>query len=1184
MNTILKIFDNIGFRFKLQNNQFHQDKKISTFHFLDKSHIGYSIPYIARLVDSGLWEAGVGVVEFDSNGNVVVSRKDVVSSSSNNNPVTFPDNPKTEFYLFANQRNFDTAFSNTILLDKSIAAYNQKSTYLADTTHQNIDLVLPPEPLSGLEIDVKIIEGSNNVTVREGNGHVILVLSNYKDYVRLIYKDKWYVVNTANLEDSSAKLNLNEDNQFSSMSDSNGNPYSFQYNDGANGFQGGEFYIGSGNGDLLLGADNSEQAHTIIPTSGADSVVFNNDRQSSDFIVYGSGTGANPKNLFFTYDGKLGLNIPSGSRPTTIFHVVNTLCQEGFRLENRSVCHPANVTLYHKPTTALSNNTQISQLNLSAKNSVGNKTDFVKIQAFAINNSYGSELGHLDLVFASGFSDVSALSADINNITVGYSGLNSLVFDRDNSTTIGSSGNDITLDSTGFSVDTTSSTFNTGSSFIVNSTTSNIASNNVTLGSGTSTVTIQGTANITNIQSSNINIPNISPSSLLVVDDNNDVVASTGVILNQNQTLSFSNIPSGQFITTTENGILSGSYGIDDYFRTDADILWNKHKKRQVSICKRQITAIEADPIPINEFSVNDQISIENADGSLDYRFILEIYSENSLITSMLLDQNVNTVQSTYNVFSTSQGGYLSISRKIAEGAIPDNSNIILSIRPNVTTEFNTEKKNIDFIVYGTEENPAFKIKAFSDQVVYESGNYNIFATRDCNSSIFPIIINASGEGLSNLYSSANYGYNASSPDTKLHTFSGILSNVGTNGVSSYYGTYDQNGNVAEWVEKDILEMRDHQETVAGGSAFTPNSGTISPTGLRSIEFIDRSGAYDRVGFRIASAYNMEDESFIANTLNLDFVTVIDSNNVEDNTNLYLKDGDGYSLVSLDGLGVVDNFYRMGKYEITNSQYVEFLQAVARENDRDLYDSRMYSETIGGIQQIELMASDVDFDYAVKDHMAEKPVNFVSFISAVRFTNWLHNGAPTGVADADVDVTIDTGAYDVMPNDNSENSYVIAKKRYRKYWIPSINQWHKAAYFEPSASSVGTGISSSMFRRPDPYEVVEYTDGSLYATVSVSGWLYTDRLIVGDNPQASSPLPRRELIPGTEACTANTDCFFCEVCGSDGFCVASSDFCCENNCCFDYDQVAGVCDNCLNCDEDDTGGGGAVDVPCPPFC
>ena len=68
MNTILKIFDNIGFRFKLQNNQFHQDKKISTFHFLDKSHIGYSIPYIARLVDSGLWEAGVGVVEFDSNG------------------------------------------------------------------------------------------------------------------------------------------------------------------------------------------------------------------------------------------------------------------------------------------------------------------------------------------------------------------------------------------------------------------------------------------------------------------------------------------------------------------------------------------------------------------------------------------------------------------------------------------------------------------------------------------------------------------------------------------------------------------------------------------------------------------------------------------------------------------------------------------------------------------------------------------------------------------------------------------------------------------------------------------------------------------------------------------------------------------------------------------------------------
>ena len=1179
MNTILKIFDNIGFNFVLKNNQFYQDKKLHTFNFLNNTHVGYHIPYIARLADKGLWEVGVGSVDFDEKGNVVVSRVKVASSSNNNQIVSFPKGDNCEFYLFANQSNFDTAFSNTIIVDKSIAAYNQKSTYLVDTTNQHVDIVLPKEPLDNLEIDVKLIEGSNNVTVRENNGHVILVLSNFRDYVRLIYKDKWYVVNTAQLEEKIKSLSSANDNVFSALSTPNGDPYSFQFNDGANNFAGSLLYNGSGNGEILFGADNLDEAHTSIPTTGTGDVVFNNQHLSSDFIVHGSGS----KNLFFTYDGKLGLNIPSGSRPTTIFHVVNTMCQEGFRLENRSVCHPANITLYHKPSITLSNNSQISQLNLSAKNSSGNKKDFAKIEAYAINNTYGYELGHFDLVFASGFSDVSALSADINNIVVGYSGLNSLTFERDTSTTLGSSGNNIVLDDNGATVTSSDVTINSDSSVVVNSTSLNLAANTLTLGSGTSTITIQGIANISEMQVPNINIPSISPSSLLALDDNNDVVASSGVLLNQHKTLSFTNIPSGYFITTLENGTLSGVYGLDDYFRTDSDILWNKYPKREATICLRQLTPNEE--MSLAEFEVGDQIALENEAGDTEYRFIIEIYSENNVISSMLLDQNVTT-ESTggYKVYSITKGGYLSISRDVVPGTIGDNSDIILSIRPGVATEFNTEKKNIDFIVYGTEEDPAFRIKAYSDQIVYQSGYYNMFATRDCNPSIFPMIINASGQGLSNLYSSANYGYNEDNPDERLHTFSGILSDVGSNGVSSYYGTYDQNGNVAEWVEKEPLESRDHQEAVAGGSVFTPNSGTISPTGLRSIEFVDRSGCYNHVGFRVASAYNMTDDSFISDTLGLDFVTVTDSDNIEDTKDLYLKDGDSYSLVSIDGLGSVENFYRIGKHEVTNAQYVEFLQAVARENDRDLYDSRMYSEAIGGIEQIALMGSDVDYDYAVKTHMENKPVNFVNFISAIRFTNWLHNGAPTGVPDADVDVTIDTGAYDVLPNDNAEGSYVIAKKRYRKYWIPSLNQWHKAAYFEPAASTIGSGISSSMFRRPDPHEVVKYNDGdgALYATVSVSGWLYTDHLIVGDNPQASSPLPRRELIPGTEACGSNTDCFFCEVCGETGFCEASNDTCCENNCCFDWDQVNGVCLNCLNCTDD--GGGIGNNIPCPPFC
>ena len=137
-----------------------------------------------------------------------------------------------------------------------------------------------------------------------------------------------------------------------------------------------------------------------------------------------------------------------------------------------------------------------------------------------------------------------------------------------------------------------------------------------------------------------------------------------------------------------------------------------------------------------------------------------------------------------------------------------------------------------------------------------------------------------------------------------------------------------------EWVEKNNLtDMTDAQEMVAGGSIKTsgdPGSDYISPTGLRSIEFLDRSGCYDHVGFRIAATYNMSDYTNISAStgLNMSFVSITDSENIADSKPFYLKttDVNSYSSISINGLGSVDGFYRMGKYEITNSQYVKFLK------------------------------------------------------------------------------------------------------------------------------------------------------------------------------------------------------------------------------------------------------------------
>lgn len=1170
MNTILKIFDNIGFKFKVEDDKFIPYKNIQAFSLLDQSHIGYSIPYLARNISSDFWEVGVGSVVHTEDGKVGVVRSQIVKSSANNLAVSFTDPDKCEFYLFANQNNFDTGFANTIVVDKSITAYNFQATYLVDSTSQTIDIILPQQPLDNLSIDIKLIGGDNTVNIREYDGHVLDVLNYEHSYNRVIYKNNlWYILYSSPVNNFST---LSESPSFSALDHAHpgGNPYSFQYNNGTNGLLGGQFYLGSSGNSLLLGSDSTGLAHTILAVSGSGTTTFNNDRQSSDFIVYGSGT----KNLFFTYDGRLGINIPSGSRPATIFHVVNTICQEGFRLENRNTCHPANMTLYHKPNGALANNTKVSQINLSAKNSDGNKTDYAKIDAYSLNTSSSSEKGHLDLVVRSGSNDIKAFSADADNILVGYSGINSLQINRTGFTTIGYSNSKIGISSSSIAASSTSLTFN--------GTSVSLQANSITIGSGGSSITAQGTANIGTLQSSNISIPSISPSSIVSVNSSNQLTAINGVTTNAYSTINFSAIPSGKFLTTIENGTVTGIFNLNDYFYTDQDILWNKYSKRSATICLRQVTFDEI--VPLIEFAVGDQIAIES-DAGTEYRFIEELDISSNEINGLLLDQNVTLVTvSNFKIYSITRGGYLSISRYVDPGTVGDNSDIILSIRPETATEFNTSQKNIDFIVHGSEQQPALYIKSHTNQQIVQSGSYHLFATRENN--IFPMIVTTGGFGLNNEFSSANFGR-----DITSNLFSGILSNVGSNGKSSYYGTYDQNGNVAEWVEKNnLIDMADIQEMVVGGSIKTSGNtislnGNISTTGLRSFELLDRSGCYDYVGFRISAAYNMSDYSNISASTGLDmsFVSIIDSENISDERVFYeAKPQNSYELASINGLGSVDGFYRIGKYEITNNQYVKFLKAVATTYDRGLYDLRMSSNNSGGILQI---GSSPNYDYSIKNNMGNKPVNFVNFISSIRFINWLHNGANWGVDESSVDVTIDTGAYNIIPN--GTNSYLVSKNRYRKYWLPSLNQWHKSAYFEPIVTAGASGVSAVMVRRSEPHIVIADDISTTYASVSVSGWLYADHLIVGDNKNVSSPLPRRNITDGEEgshlACATSADCLFCEVCSDSGFCTPSTDECCMDNCCLSWNNITEICSNCAGCFGDD-GSGNDSSAPCPPFC
>jgi len=90
--------------------------------------------------------------------------------------------------------------------------------------------------------------------------------------------------------------------------------------------------------------------------------------------------------------------------------------------------------------------------------------------------------------------------------------------------------------------------------------------------------------------------------------------------------------------------------------------------------------------------------------------------------------------------------------------------------------------------------------------------------------------------------------------------------------------------------------------------------------------------------------------------------------------------------------GAVAHRYQISKYEVTNAQYAEFLNAVAATDTNLLYNTDMGSSIHGGITQ----SCSLSCTYSVISGRENMPVNYVSFFDALRFANWMNNGQSSG--------------------------------------------------------------------------------------------------------------------------------------------------------------------------------------------
>ncbi len=161
----------------------------------------------------------------------------------------------------------------------------------------------------------------------------------------------------------------------------------------------------------------------------------------------------------------------------------------------------------------------------------------------------------------------------------------------------------------------------------------------------------------------------------------------------------------------------------------------------------------------------------------------------------------------------------------------------------------------------------------------------------------------------------------------------------------------------------------------------------------------------------------------------MEMVTVGNPNNPPDNGNF----------------GTVSDEFRIGKYEVTLAQYAAFLNAVAATDSHGLYHPGMATDlNSAGIARSGAAGG---FRYTVIG-TGTRPATYVSWFDAARFCNWLHNGQPSGLQTA---MTTERGAYTL--DGLTSGGATITRTPGAKFWIPSEDEWYKAAYHDPGAES-----------------------------------------------------------------------------------------------------------------------------------
>jgi len=232
------------------------------------------------------------------------------------------------------------------------------------------------------------------------------------------------------------------------------------------------------------------------------------------------------------------------------------------------------------------------------------------------------------------------------------------------------------------------------------------------------------------------------------------------------------------------------------------------------------------------------------------------------------------------------------------------------------------------------------------------------------------------------------------------------------------------------------------------------------------------------LGYQTASATSLlETFGSGANQFSMEFVKIGNPNNAADTT--------GYP----NPAGSVAYTYTLGKYEVSREQ-------IDKAN----------------------AAGSLGITYTSYSSTVNKPGTGISYFEAAKYVNWLNTSRPGGTAAYKFD---GSGNFQLWSaGDVGYNANNLFRNSLAKYWLPSSNEWYKAAYGNlngtwndyptgsdsaPTAVASGTAANTAVYDgQSGPADITSAGGLSAYGTMGQGGnvWEWMETAVDGSNNTA----------------------------------------------------------------------------------